>query len=196
MFAPIRKGATRLGILSIQSYLPKAYTRDDLQLLQALADHCGGALARIKIAESLQESEGRFRSLFESAPFGLALHDAQGHFLSTNRAYREMLGYSDEELKRLGVKGITHPEDVAEGRRLFGELVACQRNVYRREKRYLCRDGRVVWAEATASVVHDAQGRLRFIVSMVDDITERKRAAAEIQRLNDTLEKQVRERST
>lgn len=194
MYAPIRKGATNLGIVSIYSYRPNAYTPEDLQLLQALADHCTGALLRINIAESLQESEERFRSLYESAPFGLALHDAKGHFISTNRAYQEMLGYTAEELMRLGVKGITHPEDIAEGRRLFGELAASQRNVYRREKRYLRKDGRVVWAESTASVVHDAQGRLRFIVSMVDDITERKLAAAEIRRLNETLQQQAGDR--
>ncbi len=196
MFAPIRKGTTQLGIVSIYSYRPDAYAPEDLQLLQALADHCAGALLRINIAESLQESEGRFRSLFESAPFGLALHDAKGHFISTNRAYQEMLGYSGEELMRLGVKGITHPEDIAEGRRLFGELAASQRTVYRREKRYLRKDGRVVWAEATASVVHDAHGRLRFIVSMVDDITERKQAAAEIRRLNESLGQRTGERTT
>jgi PAS domain S-box-containing protein len=143
MFAPIRKGATQLGILSIYSYRANAYIREDLQLLQALADHCAGALMRINIAESLRESEEQFRSLFESAPFGLALHDAKGHFISTNRAYQEMLGYSGEELKRLGVKGVTHPEDIPEGQRLFSELAASQRNVYRRKKRYLRRDGRV-----------------------------------------------------
>ena len=144
LFAPMRKGTTRLGIVSIQSYRSNAYTSDDLQLLQALADHCGGALERIGFVESLRESEERFRSLFESAPIGLALHNARGHYLSTNRAYQEMLGYSNEELQRFGVKGITLPDDIAEGQRLFNELREGKRNYYRREKRYINSDGRVV----------------------------------------------------
>jgi PAS domain S-box-containing protein len=196
MFAPMRKGAIQFGIVSIQSYRLQAYTAEDLQLLQALADHCGGALERINFAESLRESEGRFRSLFESAPIGIALHDARGHYLSTNRAYEEMLGYTEEELKQLGVKGITFPEDITEGQQLFRELLQGRRNFYRREKRYLNRDGRVVWAESSASAVRDYYGELRFIISMVDDITERKQATAEIHRLNETLEQRVRERTS
>jgi len=194
LFAPIRKGDARLGVLSIQSYRAHAYTREDLDLLQTLADYCGGALERIHITESLQESESRFRSLFESAPFGLALHDARGRFLSTNRAYQAMLGYTDDELRRLGVKGITHPEDIAEGQRLFRELTASQRQAYHRAKRYLRKDGSVVWAESTASVVLDAHGKLRYIVSMVEDVTGRKRAAEEISRLSQTIEQQGHER--
>jgi PAS domain S-box-containing protein len=195
LFAPMRKGELQLGIVSIQSYRPNAYQSEDLELLQALADHCFGALERINFAESLRESEGRFRSLFESAPLGLALHDACGHYLNTNLAYRLMLGYSDEELRRLGVKGVTVPDDISEGQRLFDELRAGHRNYYRREKRYRHQDGRVVWAESSASVVRDAGGQLRFIVSMVDDITARKQAEAKILHLNETLEQRVAERT-
>jgi PAS domain S-box-containing protein len=196
LFAPMRKGALQLGIVSIQSYRANAYEPEDLDLLQALADHCFGALERINFAESLRESEGRFRSLFESAPLGLALHDARGHYLNTNRAYQQMLGYSDEELRQRGVKGITWPDDITEGQRLFEELRGGQRNFYRREKRYRHRDGHVVWAESSASAVRDAGGQLRFIVSMVDDITARKQTEAEIRHLNETLEQRVTERTT
>ncbi len=195
LFAPLRKADLQLGIISIQSYRPHAYCAEDLELFEALADHCVGALERISFAESLQESEGRFRSLFESAPLGLALHDARGHFLTINRAYQEMLGYSEAELLRQGVKGITVPEDIAAGQQLFEELRSGGRNYYRREKRYLHRDGRIVWAESSASAVRDAAGSLRFIVSMVTDITARKQAEAEILRLNETLEHRVAERT-
>jgi len=195
LFAPMRKGTTQLGLVSIQSYRSNAYSNDDLQLLQALADHCSGALERIGFVESLRESEERFRSLFESAPIGLALHDACGHYISTNRAYQEMLGYSNDQLQQFGVKGITLPEDVTEGQRLFNELREGRRNYYRREKRYINSDGKVVWADSSASAVRDGYGELRFIVSMVDDISERKRAEAEIRHLNETLEQRVLERT-
>jgi PAS domain S-box-containing protein len=195
LFTVMRQGATPIGILSIQSYQAGAYTAEDLQLLQTLADHCGGALERIRVAESLRESESRFRSLFESAPIGLALHDAQGHYIYINAAYQEMLGYSEEELRARGTRGVTVPEDIAAGKQFYEEMCAGQRNYYRRQKRYLTKTGRVVWAESSASAVRTARGELQFIVSMVDDITARKQAEAEIQQLTETLEQRVRERT-
>ena len=78
MFVPIRHGASPLGILSIQSYTPRAYQPDDLQTLQALADHCSGALERIRGANALRESEARYRSMFENSPISLWEEDFSG----------------------------------------------------------------------------------------------------------------------
>lgn len=136
--------------------------------------------ARKSAAEELRESEERFRALFESAPIAIALHDASGHYIHTNRVYQQMLGCSEAELKQLGVKRVTFAEDVAEGQRLFGELCDGTRDAYQRKKRFLSKDGRLIWAEASASVVRDHLGRLRFIISMVEDITERKQAEDQI----------------
>jgi PAS domain S-box-containing protein len=87
-----------------------------------------------------------------------------------------MLGYSDEELRHLGVKGVTHPEDVSEGRRLFNELREGKREQYQREKRFRRKDGRTVLAQSTAAAVRDASGKLSYIISTVDDRTERTKA--------------------
>ncbi|MGC3960081.1 MAG: PAS domain S-box protein [Verrucomicrobiota bacterium] len=195
LIALIRKGTTPLGFISLESHPPEAYQPTDLKLLQTLGDHCGGALERIRLSESLRESEGRFRSLFEAAPIGLAIHDAAGHFLNANEAYQDMLGYTEKELQHFGVKGITVPEDVPEGKRLYEELCAGDRNYYRRQKRYQHRDGRVVWADSSAAAVRDHQGQLRLIVSMVDDITTRKQTETAIRQLTENLEQRVRERT-
>ena len=196
LFVLIRKGTTPLGFISIASNQPETYQPADLELLQALGDHCGGALERIRLSESLRESEGRFRSLFESAPIGLALHDAAGHFLNTNQAYQAMLGYTEAELRERGIRGVTEPEDIPEGRRMFGELKSGQRDFYRRIKRYRTRAGRIVWAEASACAVRDGRGELQFVVSMVADVTERRQADEQIRQLNETLERRVQERTT
>jgi PAS domain S-box-containing protein len=128
----------------------------------------------------LRESEEKFRTLFEFAPMAVALHSANGKFLQINRAYRKMLGFTEEELRRLGVKKVTHDEDVAEGKRLYTELRDGKRNHYHREKRFLRKDGELVWARSSASAVRDSRGKLRFIVSMIEDITERKRLENEL----------------
>jgi PAS domain S-box-containing protein len=124
----------------------------------------------------LQESEERFRTLFDSAPIPIAVHEASGRILRTNRAYQEMLGYSDEELRQLDVKGVTHPEDISEGQRLFQELREGKRGHYQREKRFRRKDGRTVLAQSTASAVRGANGQLSFIISTVEDLTERTKA--------------------
>ncbi|MEO5801925.1 MAG: PAS domain S-box protein [Verrucomicrobiota bacterium] len=131
---------------------------------------------RKEAEEALRESEDRFRTLFEYAPIGIALHNAKGAYLQTNQTYQKMVGYTGEELSRVGVKKITHPEDVAEGQRLFGELLQGKRDFYRREKRYLKKDGEIIWAHSTASAVRHPTGKLRYIVSMVEDVTERRLA--------------------
>ncbi len=131
---------------------------------------------RILASAEPGESEERFRTLFESAPIGIAVHSADGRLVETNQAYQRMLGYSALELRELGVKRVTHPEDVAEGRRLFDELRAGTREHYQRAKRLLHKDGRVLWGQSTASAIRDASGRLRYIISVVEDTTERRKA--------------------
>jgi len=123
---------------------------------------------------ALRTSEQRFRNLFESAPIGIALHDARGHYLLVNQAYQHMTGYSEAELLARGVKGVTHPDDLAEGRRLFGELQAGSRTQYQRQKRYVRRDGELVWAVSTTSAVRDDHGGLLWLISVVEDITQRR----------------------
>ncbi|MEY2429383.1 MAG: hypothetical protein QOJ40_2268, partial [Verrucomicrobiota bacterium] len=311
MYVPIRSGDRVWGLLSIQSYTPRSYSQDDLSLLQSLADHCGDAFERIKVAEALREaeakyrsifenategifqttpagrylsanpalarmlgyanpeelissvsdierqtyvvparrqelkrlletqgavagfeveryrkdrsrfwisinghevrdaegnvlyyegtnqditqrkraesvlreSEEKFRTLFESAPIGGALHDARGRYVQINAAYQRMLGYTDAELRQAGVKGITHPEDIPEAQKFFEEMSLGKRDRYQREKRYRHKDGHIVWAQSSASAVRNGEGELIYVISMVVDITERKLAEAELRRL-------------
>ncbi len=136
-----------------------------------------------KLAEMvLRQSEEKFRSFFEFAPIGVALHNAEGRYVQTNQVYQQMLGYSAEELLSVGVKRITHADDIQEAQELFVELREGKRDHYRREKRYWAKDGRLVWAHSSASAVRDETGALRYVISMVEDITERTRAEEELAR--------------
>ena len=86
MYVPIRNRTRVIGILSIQSYQLKAYTRQDLATLQSLADHCGGALERMRVEQALRESEKRFRHLFEGSPDAVFVDDLDGRILDANPA--------------------------------------------------------------------------------------------------------------
>ncbi len=124
----------------------------------------------------LRESEGRFRGVFEAAAIGVAVGTLDGRSLESNRMLQEMLGYSGEELRRMVFTEFTHPDDVAADREQYKELVAGKFNHYKLEKRYIRKDGQEIWGRLTVSLVRGAEDEPRFTISMVEDITERKRA--------------------
>jgi len=128
-----------------------------------------------KAAErALRESEEWFRGIYERAGIGIALVGLDGHFLDTNPAFQEMLGYGREELRGMHFAGITHPDDLAEDMALAASLVAGETESYRLEKRYVRRDGRILWGLLTGSLVRDAEGGPQFLIGMIENITERK----------------------
>ena len=150
---------------------------------------------RKRAETELRESEERFRTLYESAPIGISLNNAQGQFLQVNRVFQEMLQYNEDELKKSSFKEVTFPGDLAESRQVFGELVAGQRTMFRLEKRYRRKNGEVMWANTVCSAVRDAAGNFVYTFAMVEDITDRKRAEQALQKAHDELEIRVQERT-
>jgi PAS domain S-box-containing protein len=151
---------------------------------------------RKQAENSLRESEQRFRAMFEEAPIGVAwgpldasmlvptfLRRPGGHSpFRWNRAYREMLGYSEEELQALHFSDYTHPEDRPRQLALYRDLVAGKVDRYELEMRYMGRDGRVIWAHVVDSIVRDDDGGALFGLTMVEDITQRKLAEDALRR--------------
>jgi len=130
-----------------------------------------GARAR----RALQESEARFRGAFDAASVGMALTGFDGSFAQVNSRFAEMLGYSVDELTALGVGGITHPDDFAEDVAFGAQLRSGEIDSYHREKRYLRKDGSILWADLTVSLVRTSDEEEPMnIVSHVQDITGRK----------------------
>ncbi len=131
--------------------------------------------ARKRTEEALRESEVRFRGVFEGAGIGIALVNLDRRILESNRALLKMGGYSEEEMRRITAVDITHPDDWAADLTLFTELVAGKRNHYQMEKRYRHKKGHWVWVRLSVTLVRDAAGQPQFAISMVEDITERRR---------------------
>jgi PAS domain S-box-containing protein len=115
-------------------------------------------------------------AMFERTPAGIAMTDAAGRYVQANPAFVRMLGYSAEELAEKTIGDVTHPDDVEASWRVFGDLVQGRRNQADFEKRYIDRNGQVIWARNSVARLTDADGRLRCVVAMVEDITERQRA--------------------
>jgi PAS domain S-box-containing protein len=124
--------------------------------------------------------EERFRAIYEHAAVGLEQVGLDGRLLLVNRALCEMLGCAPEELQATTFEAITHPDDRPREAGLLSELLAGKRGGYRLEKRYLRRDGSPVWVDLTTSLVHDREGKPIHRISVVVDMSERRRAAAEL----------------
>jgi PAS domain S-box-containing protein len=136
--------------------------------------HLEQEVARKTVA--LLESEARFRHIFETAPIGIALLDAEGFLVESNRAFQAMLGYDAGELSRMTVHAITHPDDRPVAGQLFEELWTGQREGYQVEKRFVSKAGEVIWVQMIATLVRDVHGRPQLTIGMVD-ITQRMREA-------------------
>jgi two-component system, sensor histidine kinase and response regulator len=119
-------------------------------------------------AAALRETEERFRSAFCHAPIGMALVALDGRFMQVNRALCELVGYPEEELLSTSFQAITHPDDLASDLEQATRLWAREIDTYQLEKRYIRKDGRVVWVLFTGSVVGDASGPTYSIVQILD----------------------------
>ena len=123
----------------------------------------------------LSQREEQLRLTLENAPIGIVTSGLDGSMLNVNPAFCNILGYTAEELTRLSIEGITHPDDWEETRVKFDALVCGVIDSYELEKRYIRRDGVIITGRARAGLVRDAQGKPLMVVGEVEDITQRER---------------------
>jgi len=142
---------------------------------------------RRKIQSALSESEERYRATFDQAPVGIASYRLDGRYFRVNQRLSRILGYTEEELLKTDVWQITHPLDLDMSRECVRQLYSGQNQACFLEKRYLKKDGRIVWANVTISVLKDENEKPKNLIAVVEDITERRRAAKEKKRLEERL---------
>ena len=145
--------------------------------------------------QALRESEQRFRSAFEHTAVGMALLDLKGRYSRVNQAYCQMLGYREDELQGRTVRDVTHPDDVARSVDHVRRLLAGELPAFTIEKRYLHKSGSVVWSLTSVAAVPDDDGNPLYLVTETQDITERKRAEAELAMHQERLEALVEART-
>ena len=140
-----------------------------------------GETARRRAEDDLWASEARFRAIFEDAAVGITLVDmAERRTLLGNPALARMLGYEQDELYNLLFSAVTHPDDEPASMTLYRELAAGRRDHYQLEKRYVRKDGGMIWGRLTVSLVRDPSGGAVFSIGMIEDITVRKLAETEL----------------
>ncbi len=154
------------------SYSP---VRDEKQKVRGVFCIVNETTERVKFEGALKSSEERLRAIFSQSAAGISQTDLTGRFLLVNNRFCEIVGYSEAELLTLRMHDITFPEDIAESARLFKRMASTGQS-YEIEKRYLRKNGGLVWVTNSVSVLRDERGNFRQAAAVIVDITERKRA--------------------
>jgi PAS domain S-box-containing protein len=197
MSVPVRNGERGLGILSIKSYRPNAYTEEDLRTLHALADHCGGALERIRTEAALSESNERLRLALTAGKMGTWIFELGGHPQIVGSPELEaVFGLKPGEFGETekAALELIHPADHELVRHAIAQAVADQ-DEHEFEFRFLPRNRPVGWMLVRGRAHKDDRGRPVRLAGIGIDITELKQAEGEILRLNAELEERVSRRT-
>jgi PAS domain S-box-containing protein len=134
------------------------------------------------------KSEARFRSIFENSGTGMAILELDGSFTQTNPAFRKILGYQENDLNKMNFRDITHPGDLDKSIQLTIELLrneTCENRFI--EKRYLSKNGDIIWALTNVSLLRDLEGKPLYFIAQVQNITERKKTEEQLIKYADEL---------
>jgi diguanylate cyclase (GGDEF)-like protein/PAS domain S-box-containing protein len=192
---PLFQGADVIGTLNVMSRDDeKRLTEDDRQTMEMLSVMLSAAVshaAEFEARRGQAEAFARFRTLFEGASIGILRLGRDGRAVEANPALEQMLGYSASELREMSFREYMHHEDLDRAQLLFRDLIEGRRESFQLEARYSRKDGELVWAHVRAALERDQDGEPAFAVTMIENITQRKRAEAELLRQAELNEHQA-----
>jgi PAS domain S-box-containing protein len=142
-----------------------------------------------KAQESLRDSERRYRGVFENASVGISLVDLDGNWLYVNDKFCEIVGYSREALTGTEFSVLTHPDDVHNDRLMYDKLMSLEISNYFLEKRYVRKDGQIIWVSIYRALQKDEAGKPVYSIRIVTDITEQKKIEEERSMLTEELKR-------
>jgi PAS domain S-box-containing protein len=192
MDVPIRSGDRTVGVICHEHVgSPRHWTIEEQNFASSLAHMISLAIEsrdRAAAEEKLRESEERFHAAFDYAAIGMAIVSLEGRWLQVNRSLCEMVGYSESELLATTFQEITHPDDLETDLSYVRQMLAGEIPYYHLEKRYIHKQGHVVWILLSVSLVRDSEGNPWYFVSQIQDITERKLAEYALHRNSEMLQ--------
>ena len=156
--------------------------RDAAGVVTALLGITRDITERKQAEAAVREGEARFRAIFEQAAVGVAQVAPDGRWLDVNQRLCEIVGYTREELLNATFQGITHPDDLEADLAFVCRMLADEITTYAMEKRYRRKDGSLVWIHLTVSLVRGPLAVPLYFISVVQDISQRKRTEAAAER--------------
>ncbi len=143
----------------------------------------------------LQQKEKRLQATFAQAAVGISQVDLDGRWIRVNDRMCEIVGYSREELLQRNFVDITHPDDLASNIDFFRRAVAEKFPRMSVEKRYVRKDGSIVWVHVSGTLVREESGAPEYFVTVVEDVSLRKKTEDELQKMHEELEQRIEERT-
>ena len=151
---------------------------------------------RLRFVQALEKSEERFRRLFEEGAIGMCVVGPDYYLDNVNQAYCEMVGYTQEELKSMTFMDIIFPEDLEKDMEQVRKLENREISNYQMEKRYIRKDGKIIWINLSVFIIRDLQTEPSYYyIALTEDITQRKEADAKIRNAQEKAEKASRAKS-
>ena len=193
-FIPLVSSQKLIGKFMTYYDAPHAFTDDELKLATTIASQLAQAIEHKRDADALRESEARMRATVEQATAGVSRCDVNGRITFANRTLCQMLGYAESELIGKTFEAVTHRDDVKENMHSFRRMIQ-EGKPFEMEKRYIRKDGSILWVDVSASAVRGPDGKTQSTVAVVVDITARKNAEVALQRSKRLLEQRVRDRT-
>ncbi|HZE59391.1 MAG TPA: EAL domain-containing protein [Burkholderiales bacterium] len=172
----------KLALLYENAMLYDAIQSHDAQLQIEIGERWRAEEARV-------ESEARLRAIFEGAAVGIVHSDLNGRVLMVNPTFAEITGYAGEEMPTLSLRDLTHPEDLQKSLDSRAQLSAGTMKQYERETRLIRKDGQEIWTSITTSPVVTGKGKPSYFISIIRDISERRRMEQELRRFRLALDK-------
>jgi PAS domain S-box-containing protein len=193
-FVPLVTSQKLIGKLMTYYDAPYQFTNDELKLATTIARQIAQAIQHYRDEEALRESEARLRATVEQATAGVSRCDTNGRIVFANRTLCKMLGYTESELIGKSVADVTYRDDLEKNMRLFQRMIQTGKP-FELEKRYIRKDGSVIWADVSASAVRDPKGKARSTVAVIVDISARKKVEQALQKSKEALEQLVDKRT-
>ncbi len=177
-----------LGIVQLSDKYDGEFTEQDEADLVELAGAAAAAVQRLRVDTGKRDGDSLFRAAFEHADVGMSMADSEGRFMRANAAYCRLTGYSQDELRALTVEAITHPDDRSADATRHAALYRGRLSSFLIEKRYVRKDGGIVWVRNSVSAAAAGPGGGRATICLSEDITERRAAEAALTRRTAELE--------
>jgi diguanylate cyclase (GGDEF)-like protein/PAS domain S-box-containing protein len=192
---PLFRGAEVIGTLNVMSQSEtERLGEDQRQTMEILSVVLSAAVSRAAEFEARRgqaEALARFRTLFESVSIGILRLGRDGRVVEANPALEQMLGYTAAEFAQMSLRDYMYAEDLPGAEELFRGLTSGERESFRLEARYARKDGELVWGHVSAALERDQDGEPAFAVTMIENITTRKRAEGELIRQAEISERQA-----
>jgi PAS domain S-box-containing protein len=192
---PLMREECWVASLWISDDQPRNWEKDDIDLLEGIAERTWTAAEKLRVDRALRDSEERLRVTLNTTAVGFATLRPDTHFMEVNDAYCRIVGYPREELLQINYDSLVHPRFSEATTQLLAQLTTGELPSFTIEKIFVRRDGTEIWVQNSLSLVRDAEGTPLHLIVICQDVTERKRAEEALHQLNIELEERVKKRT-